>query len=173
MDMEKNILNSLLLSSVLCCGAVALVGAQTGERKHFLSGGPGAEAEGLGEAFTAVADDVTAIYYNPAGLAYQPGAIHAEYTPVFDGGRYNFLGAHYPSKIGSFGFGIIQYADDGIEGRQNIGDAPTSLSASQTAFFHPYANYWGPWSFGGSLKVLRYNLAGYSDTSWGADAGRS
>ena len=61
----------------------------------------------MGEAYTAIADDVTAIYYNPAGLVTQPGAVHAEYTPIYDGGRYNLLAAHYPSSIGSFGFGII------------------------------------------------------------------
>lgn len=32
---------------------------------------PGARAAGYGQAFTAVADDATAIFWNPAGLAYQ------------------------------------------------------------------------------------------------------
>jgi len=32
---------------------------------------PGARAAGYGQAFTAVADDLTAIFWNPAGLAYQ------------------------------------------------------------------------------------------------------
>lgn len=31
-------------------------------------GGPGGRANGLGQAFTGVADDFTALYYNPAGL---------------------------------------------------------------------------------------------------------
>ncbi len=33
-------------------------------------GGPGSRAGGLGLAFTGVADDATALYYNPAGLAH-------------------------------------------------------------------------------------------------------
>ncbi|MDD5021009.1 MAG: hypothetical protein PHR82_02595 [Endomicrobiaceae bacterium] len=32
---------------------------------------PGARSAGYGQAFTAVADDLTAIFWNPAGLAYQ------------------------------------------------------------------------------------------------------
>lgn len=32
---------------------------------------PGARAAGYGTAFVSIADDLTAIYYNPAGLAYQ------------------------------------------------------------------------------------------------------
>ncbi len=38
-------------------------------KSHFIT--PGARAGGYGTAFAAVADDLTAIYYNPAGLAYQ------------------------------------------------------------------------------------------------------
>ncbi|UCH11381.1 MAG: UPF0164 family protein [Fidelibacterota bacterium] len=33
-------------------------------------GGPGSRASGLGQAFTGIADDATALYYNPAGLAH-------------------------------------------------------------------------------------------------------
>jgi long-subunit fatty acid transport protein len=33
-------------------------------------GGPGGRASGLGQAFTGIADDATALYYNPAGLAH-------------------------------------------------------------------------------------------------------
>jgi len=45
--------------------------------------GFGARAIGMGGAFTAVADDFSAIYYNPAGLAQIEGyAIHAEYLTV-------------------------------------------------------------------------------------------
>jgi len=142
-----------------------------GERKNFLSHGPGAAEAAMGEAVTALADDVTAIYYNPAGLSYQAAALHAEHTPVFDGGRYNFLGLNYPSHAGSFGFGIIQYAVDGIEGRQNIGDAPVDLSASQTAWYVPYSYGWKSVSLGGALKVVQMNLGGASAAGFGADGG--
>lgn len=38
-------------------------------KSHFIT--PGARASGYGTAFVAIADDLTSIYYNPAGLAYQ------------------------------------------------------------------------------------------------------
>jgi len=137
----------------------------------FLSHGPGGAALAMGEAVTAIPNDVTAIYYNPAGLFYQAAAIHAEDTPVFDGGRYNFFGINYPSHVGSFGFGIIQFAVDNIEGHQVLGDTPTSLSATQTAWFIPYSYGWKSLSLGGSLKIVDMNLAGATGSGWGADVG--
>jgi len=46
---------------------------------------PGARAAGMGEAFVAVADDATATYWNPAGLAFQTGheitLMHSNWLP--------------------------------------------------------------------------------------------
>jgi len=54
-----------------------LVGFSTGE---VLAGGlyipeQGAKAVGMGNAFTAVADDASAIWFNPAGIAFQEGLV--------------------------------------------------------------------------------------------------
>lgn len=53
---------------------IAVLGAllalpATGARAAFDSLGAGARAPGMGNAFTAVADDLYAVYYNPSGLA--------------------------------------------------------------------------------------------------------
>src|SRR5262249_3022652 len=126
--------------------------------------------------FTAVADDATAIYYNPAGLALQRGSVYAEHTPVYGGGRYNFIGFHYPSRLGSFGFGAVQYATGNIETRANIGDDPGQASATQTAWYVPYgvrwrSLRWGDFAVGVSAKKVDENLAGVRDTGFGLDAG--
>jgi len=55
----------MLLALVLVLGIATMSYAKS----HFIT--PGARAGGYGTAFVAVADDLTAIYYNPAGLAYQ------------------------------------------------------------------------------------------------------
>ena len=39
----------------------------------FLKISPSARAAGMGDAFTAIANDVTAIFYNPAGLTQLTG----------------------------------------------------------------------------------------------------
>lgn len=59
--MKFNILATLVLVVGLSTMSYA--------KSHFIT--PGARAGGYGTAFSAIADDLTAIYYNPAGLAYQ------------------------------------------------------------------------------------------------------
>lgn len=55
----------MLLALILVAGIATMSYAKS----HFIT--PGARAGGYGTAFVAIADDLTAIYYNPAGLAYQ------------------------------------------------------------------------------------------------------
>ncbi len=56
---------------------------------------PGARAAGYGQAFTAVADDLTAIFWNPAGLAYQKktqvmtSVFYINYDATSDGTMFN------------------------------------------------------------------------------------
>jgi hypothetical protein len=50
---------------------VSICEARSDTAGEFLTFGFGARASGIGEAFTAVADDSTAVYWNPAGLACQ------------------------------------------------------------------------------------------------------
>jgi len=51
----------------------------------FLLIAPGARAAGMGESFVSIADDATATYWNPAGLAFQEGTeislMHSNWLP--------------------------------------------------------------------------------------------
>lgn len=57
------------LKVLLAVMLVANIATMSYAKSHFIT--PGARAGGYGTAFSAIADDLTAIYYNPAGLAYQ------------------------------------------------------------------------------------------------------
>src|SRR5207344_3315917 len=52
----------------LAAWAAALVLAPATTRAYFESSPAGARAMGLGNAFVCVADDASAVYWNPAGL---------------------------------------------------------------------------------------------------------
>jgi long-chain fatty acid transport protein len=55
--------------------------ANVGQGSAFSIAEQGAKAAGMGTAYTAIADDGSAIYYNPAGFAFQPG-MHMEMDAV-------------------------------------------------------------------------------------------
>ena len=69
---------------------------------------PGARANGMGEAFTAISDDATASYWNPAGLAFMEEGEreitlqHSQWLPqLADDLYYEFLG--YGQQVEGWG----------------------------------------------------------------------
>jgi len=68
----KNLLIVTLLAATLAL-SVTQVYAVSEAACLFLLISPGARAAGMGEAFVGLADDATAVYWNPAGLAFQQG----------------------------------------------------------------------------------------------------
>lgn len=98
-------------------------GSHTAE---FLSHGVGARALGMGGAFVSIADDATAAYWNPAGLAkVENHAFSIMYSDSFgaaEGGflnkgivEYNFVNyVHQFSGFGSIGISWIRLGVDDI-----------------------------------------------------------
>jgi hypothetical protein len=79
----------------------------------FLQISPGAKAAGMGETFVAMADDATAVFWNPAGLAFQTGTevtlMHAKWLPqLVSDMSYEFLAfkRHMPNLGGTLGGNI-------------------------------------------------------------------
>lgn len=73
---------------------------------------PGARAVGMGGGFTAVADNASATYYNPAGLGFQKEVdiylCHTRWLPgLWSGMRYIFGSAVAPLKWATPGFSCV------------------------------------------------------------------
>jgi tetratricopeptide (TPR) repeat protein len=131
---------------------------QGGTRSNFTFGF-GARAMGMGNAFVAMADDPTALYWNPAGLdnIYQQ-SVTFFHASLPEGGLYDFLGYAYPTlDLGTFAVGI---------GRIGIGDIPEynihgeeSLGSFSFETYRAYVGYGLklPWNLSGglSLKIQR------------------
>jgi long-subunit fatty acid transport protein len=93
---------------------------------QFLKLGAGARAEGMGEAFAGMADDSTAIYWNPAGLnRIEDKSVSFMYAVWFEDISYDWVS--YAQKIGNAGsigigaqylsYGAIKQTDEtGLEG---------------------------------------------------------
>ncbi|MEE8577839.1 MAG: PorV/PorQ family protein, partial [candidate division Zixibacteria bacterium] len=135
--------------------------------------GAGARALGMGSAYTAITNDPSTIYYNPAGLAlleYQKfSGMHAT---LFEGTKYDFVGWAYPtSPDDGIGVAIMRIGTGDIV-RQSDWQAVGTFDYSSTQVLLSYGRAFGPGlSAGLSVKALNQSLSGYSDWAVGADAG--
>jgi hypothetical protein len=118
---------------------------------EFLAIGVGARALGMGHANVAAVNDVTAGYWNPAGLLgvegdLQVGAMHSEYFAGI--AKYDYLALAKPIDSASviafsyvrFGVDDIPNTTELIDNNGNIDyDRITSFSAADNAFIISYA----------------------------------
>lgn len=95
---------------VMSCLGIVPAHAQLGESTAlFLRIEPDSRSAGMGNAGVAVADNANAMFWNPAGLAFQEstqlGITHANWLPEFDAGLfYEYLvGTYHVDGIGTFG----------------------------------------------------------------------
>jgi hypothetical protein len=124
----RKVFFTLILLSALLFGA-------TRPGAVFLLIWPGARATALSGAFSAVADDATACYYNQAGLAFIDGTIvslqHAVWLPSLnDDMYYEYLGVTKSFKVGTFGLGIT-YLTTG----------PTTVTNFQGVYLGTYVTF--------------------------------
>jgi hypothetical protein len=113
----------VVLASLLPLGAGRALAA-TGEAGFaFLKVGIGARAMGMGSAYVALADDPTALYWNPAGLAaahegIQVTAMHNEWIEDF---RQEYAAATLPVGPGTFGASFTGFYTSQLERRDDTG----------------------------------------------------
>ncbi len=107
---------------------------------NFLKIGVGARATAMGGAFTALADDGTSLYWNPAGLAQiKGGELSATYNLWFEDIRQGYLGIGFPSLGGTLGL-AANYVDMGtFEGRDEAGNLTGDFTASDLELMVGYA----------------------------------
>ncbi len=131
----------------------------------FLKIAPGARAAALGEAFTAVADDASAIQWNPAGLGWlkksEFTATHGQWIQQSD---HNYLAAAVPARWGTLGISITSFSVPDIAKRAADTDAADGTFDSRDA---AYGVAWGRalgdrWSVGATAAYVRQTLDGHS-----------
>jgi len=152
---------------------------------EFLAIGVGARAHGMSGAQTAITNDLSAAYWNPAGLTsieapFQVSAMHAEW---FAGvGQYDYLGfgkSLNKEKKSFLAFSLIRLGIDNIpytinlvapDGSINY-DNVTQFSAADYAFMGSYARQLRnpAFSVGGTAKVIR-RVIGSIGGAWGFGA---
>jgi len=162
----KNLLVITVLLMILPFTTFAQDGnGQGGTRSNFTMGF-GARAMGMGNAYVAMADDPTAVYWNPGGLdfIYQQ-SLTFFHASLPEGGLYDFLGYAYPTlDLGTFAVGIGRIGTGDIDQYDLVGQkVGSSFSYDNYRLYLSYGLKL-PYniSAGLSIKVLRqgfYNLS--------------
>ncbi len=178
--MKKVIKNPKCLSSIIV-GILLffplIVSAQDGKGGQagaFLRAGVGARAMGMGNAFTATANDVSAIYWNPAGLGgLQSIEFVGAYSILSLQRGYNFLAACFPThSLGTFGISWINFGVGSIEGRDPAGNITDTFTNSENAFLFSWGkNLIDNLYLGVTAKYLSHTLQNNASTGFGFDTG--
>lgn len=171
----KNLLVALLLITVMFF-AVSETYAVSEAAVLFLMISPGARAAGMGEAFVALADDATAVFWNPAGLAFQEGKelslMHANWLPQFGSDLFYEFGSYRQSieGIGTVGLNLTflnlgkQIITD-ESGPEPLGEFSSYELAVSGTYGTKIMDNWG---VGLGLRYIRSNL---SNVGAGAEKG--
>lgn len=155
---------------VLCLG-VSLIGVlplraqgtlYRGTQSLFMETGVGARAQALGRAFTGLANDGSAVFWNPAGLDFlqQPNFV-AYHSTLVEGTFFNFAAVTYPFlEFGSVGVGMARIGVNGIP----LNNEWTNLAQgeySEQEYYIAYGKRLPFWnlSLGTTFKMVNVNAS--------------
>ncbi|MDE2292355.1 MAG: PorV/PorQ family protein [Elusimicrobia bacterium] len=167
------LLLAAFLSRLLGAPAAAYPGSTAA---NFLKVGVGARPVAMGQAFTAVSDDVNAVYYNPAGLALlERQEVSLMHNRYFDGvsqewGAYAFPSAEMGTFAGGFTMLRVKPFDSYDVNDQPAGTVSAADLEGTLAYGREVPGIRGL-TFGVALKHIASRLAGYHADADALDAG--
>jgi hypothetical protein len=166
------------LAILLCLPALLFGQAKVGTAgAQFLKIGVSARAVGMGEAFIGVANDASALYYNPAGIATfenrEAIATHIQYPADI---QYEFVGLVWPTPQWYGAVGLAAYWLHTNDMPLTTYEHPTgdgrTFTASDMALGLTYgASLTDHLSIGLTFKYLNQALETERANGWASDAG--
>jgi len=176
---KKQIIFALATTAMFLPVSPAFAGGVGTTAAQFLKIGVGARALAMGGAFSAISDDLSAIYWNPAGLATQKKKqATASYSQYFQGIKIGFMGYSQKSiKNGVLGIGLNYLTIDGIDRRTGDTDANEgTFGANDMALYISYAKKdlfesVKGLKLGANLKIIRQTIDATTANSYALDLG--
>lgn len=169
----------ILLVVAACLPALLSAGifAKTGTAGlQFLKLGVDARAIGMGEAYTAVTNDISSVYWNPAGLALcEHNQVMFSHTNWPADIMHEFVAAGYVHETGNYAiYGSFLHMDPMDVYTEDDFNNPTgeTFNAGDMCIGVVYANsFTDKFSFGMSAKYLREDLADNNVSTLAVDMG--
>ncbi len=178
-------LSAIAVAMVIAVPATAQVAgsvdntAYGGSSGEFLLLGAGARGAALGGAFAALATDLTAMYYNPAGLAQlsRPAAMFSSYKYVADT-KYSWAGIAFPMSGGvrsvGVSLGTFGFSDQPVYTIDNPDGDGRTYSVSETYVGFTYGqNFSDRFSAGLTAKFISDGLGQTNGSAFAVDFGTS
>lgn len=140
----------------------------------FLKLGVGPRPVAMGEAFTGLADDVNAIFYNPAGLGLlKRQELTLMHNELFSGVRQEWLAYAHPSgRWGTLGVSANVVHVQPFDAFDNNDVPGSKISAQDAAYTLAYSRGFGRWlSLGAAGKFVKSRLDNLSASAVAFDAG--
>lgn len=171
----KRLVLIILLGVVMPAYSTGIAKEDGGQLGAFLDFGASARSLGMGRAYTAVADDAGAGYWNPSGLSQLTKKdVVSLYSVMEQNTGYGFFSYAQPAlDYGTFGLSLVSLRSGNFDKRAaGTGDSLGSFNLSETALLLSHGfrvNRW--WSFGTTLKGVRQEIDTYTGTGYGLDTG--
>ncbi|MCX5800744.1 MAG: PorV/PorQ family protein [Candidatus Eisenbacteria bacterium] len=168
------LLAATLLLLALSSGTSVAASSVSGGTESIFSLGAGSRALGMGGAFTAISDDATATYWNPAGLSClgQTG-ITGFHSLLFEGSSLDFFSIAHPTvRFGGIGFAFLRVGTDGIQAYDDRSRSLGQIGFSQSEMIFSYGRKI-PFNVnvGASLKIVNQGMGELSTNGAGFDVG--
>ncbi|MBN1621878.1 MAG: PorV/PorQ family protein [Endomicrobiales bacterium] len=139
---------------------------------QFLKLGVGARPAGMGESFAGVADDSTAIYWNPSGLnQIEKKSLSAMHAIWFEDISYDWVSYAQPTKYGPVGVGIQYVSYGSIDGMDASGNATGFFVSSDYALILSYAREEYSIPLGVNLKYISSKIEDETASAFAIDIG--
>ncbi|MBU0700322.1 PorV/PorQ family protein [bacterium] len=156
--------------------SVSLVEAKDAgkSRAAFLKIGVGARAAAMGEAFCALSDDISAIYWNPAGISQLTQTeIMSTHHSYFQGINNEYFAFVHPGKNGAaLGAALSMLGINGLKGYDKNDTQGSDFKADDMAMSLAYSKMIGHGAaIGAGLKLVKQGIDNKDTTNLVVDLG--
>ena len=173
-DRVMRIGTAAFMALMVCAATAAAEEENGGAPGSWLSQYVTARTIGLGGAFVGVADEASAVVWNPAGLALLvPNELRFETARLFEDTSINAFNFAVPgNKLPSFGLSIVSLSSGNFEKTNELNDPLGTFKEGETAYIFSMAKAINTrLAVGTNVKLARQSVEDFTGTGVGFDVG--